>query len=106
MKLFITLNDNVIYSKNFTQFSDLSGTYYTTTTTINSTSRNFLDLPSMNSNTVNSIWVTVDTGLVDYIVSNYKHTHTHTLQYFNDFVRIRVPTRTPAADALFFVKLL
>ena len=68
MKLFITLNDNLIYSKHFTEFSDLTGTYsYDSTNTSN---RNFLELPSMSSSTINSVWLTVDTGIISYIVSD------------------------------------
>lgn len=69
MKLFITLNDNVLYSKQFTGFSDLTGTY--TTNHSDATTRNFLELPSMTSSNINSVWVTVDTGLIDYIVSSF-----------------------------------
>ena len=68
MKLFITLNDNLIYSKQFTQFSDLTGTY--TTDPTNSSNRNFLSLPSMSSSTINSVWLTVDTGIIPYVVSD------------------------------------
>jgi hypothetical protein len=67
MKLFITLNDNQIYSKNFTGFSDLVGVFAQSS---NTTSRSFLTLDALNKDSVSSIWVPVDTGLISYIVTN------------------------------------
>lgn len=69
MKFFITLNDNEIFSKNYTTFSDLNGVYAHSST---STNRSFLTLSALEADTsqVSSIWVAVNTGLIDYIVTN------------------------------------
>lgn len=68
MKLYITLNDNKIFSKQFTGFSDLIGIFAKSNLT---TTRSFLTLDSLTTTTVSSIWVPIDTGLISYIVTNY-----------------------------------
>lgn len=68
MKLFITLNDNEIYSNKLEGFSDLKGVFAQSS---NSTSRSFLTLPALSPETASSVLIHIDTGLLDYIVKDY-----------------------------------
>ncbi len=65
---YITLNDNILYSKNFSNLAELVGTYVQNS---NTSERSFLSLTSLSSTTATSIFLPVDTTLTKYITSTY-----------------------------------
>lgn len=67
MKLFITLNDNQIFSKTYTGFSDLVGVYARSNS---SSSQSYMTLDALTTS-ASSIWAKADTDTIDYITSDY-----------------------------------
>lgn len=65
---YITLNDNILFSKNFSNLADLVGSYVQNS---NTSERSFLSLNSLTSTTASSIFLPVDTTLTKYITSTY-----------------------------------
>ena len=68
ISFYITLNDNIIYSKTFSNLADLNGIYVQNT---NTSDRSYLYLESLSSSTASSIFLPIDTTLTKYITSTY-----------------------------------
>jgi hypothetical protein len=67
MKLFITLNDNQIFSKIYTGFSNLVGTYAQSSS---SASQSYMTLDALTTS-ASSIWAKADTDTIDFITNKY-----------------------------------
>lgn len=101
---YISLNDNLLFSKNFPAMSDLSGI---TVENYNSSDRSFLTLDALAINTANSIFSPIDTNLINYTTSQYtikfyvktNATKNH-VWAFNDMVLLQRDCQTCVSKAV------